>query len=156
MAFHRRVVEWIGYFNPLLGRKGAGRKRSELFEGAETDYFSRLAAAGEARIFYEPQAIVYHQVMPFQLEKRYFRTIHFDAGYQRAYHDDSGTPTVRYEDCAQVTTQAIGLQGRGLAVTRFESSRPFCRALAIVPAASSCAGGIPGHIPSADCQWHSG
>jgi glucosyl-dolichyl phosphate glucuronosyltransferase len=89
MAFHRRVVERIGYFNPKLGRKGEGRKRSELFKGAETDYFRRLSATGDARIFYEPRAIVYHQVMPFQIEKRYFRTIHFNAGYQRAYHDDS-------------------------------------------------------------------
>jgi glycosyltransferase involved in cell wall biosynthesis len=92
MAFNRRVVERIGYFNPLLGRKGAGTKRSELFKGAETDYFHRLAAAGEARIFYEPNAIVYHQVQPFQLEKRYFRTIHFNAGLQRAYYDQTRFP----------------------------------------------------------------
>jgi glycosyltransferase involved in cell wall biosynthesis len=89
MAFHRRVVERIGYFNPLLGRKGSGHKRSELFKGAETDYFHRLADCGEeVRIFYEPQAIVYHQVQPFQLQKKYFRTIHSNAGYQRAYYDD--------------------------------------------------------------------
>jgi glycosyltransferase involved in cell wall biosynthesis len=93
MAFHRRVVERIGYFNPKLGRKGEGRKRSELFKGAETDYFHRLSAAGDVRIFYEPRAIVYHRVMPFQIEKRYFRTIHFNAGYQRAYHDDSSFRT---------------------------------------------------------------
>lgn len=92
MAFNRRVVERIGYFNPKLGRKGAGRKRSELFKGAETDYFHRLAASGEVRIFYAPNAIVYHQVMPFQLEKKYFRTIHFNAGYQKAFHDDTVYP----------------------------------------------------------------
>jgi glycosyltransferase involved in cell wall biosynthesis len=89
MAFNRRVVARIGHFNPLLGRKGAGTKRSELFKGAETDYFHRLAAAGETRIFYEPDAIVYHQVMPFQIEKKYFRTIHFNAGYQRAFYDQT-------------------------------------------------------------------
>ena len=92
MAFNRRVVERIGYFNPKLGRKGAGRKRSELFKGAETDYFHRLAASGEVRIFYAPAAIVYHQVMPFQLEKRYFRIIHYNAGYQKAFHDDTVYP----------------------------------------------------------------
>jgi glycosyltransferase involved in cell wall biosynthesis len=92
MAFHRRVVERIGYFNAKLGRKGAGRKRSELFKGAETDYFHRLADTGEVRIFYAPNAIVYHHVMPFQLEKNYFRTIHFNAGYQRALHDDTVYP----------------------------------------------------------------
>lgn len=92
MAFNRRVVERIGYFNPLLGRKGEGRKRSELFKGAETDYFHRLADSGEARIFYEPRAVVYHQVQPFQLKKKYFRTIHYNAGYQRAYYDDEEFP----------------------------------------------------------------
>ena len=92
MAFHRRVVDRIGFFDPRFGRKGAGQKRSELFKGAETDFFHRLAAAGEARIFYEPRAIVYHCVMPFQIDKHYFRTIHFNAGYQRAYHDDTAFP----------------------------------------------------------------
>jgi glycosyltransferase involved in cell wall biosynthesis len=92
MAFNRRVVARIGYFNPHLGRKGAGRRRSELYKGAETDYFHRLASAGNARIFYEPGAIVYHQVMPFQLTKTYFRTIHYNAGYQRACFDDTRYP----------------------------------------------------------------
>ena len=92
MAFNRRVVERIGYFNPQLGRKGEGRKRSELFKGAETDYFHRLSASGDARIFYEPDAIVYHQVQPFQLQKKYFRTIHSNAGYQRAFYDDAEFP----------------------------------------------------------------
>lgn len=92
MAFNRRVVERIGYFNPLLGRKGEGRKRSELFKGAETDYFHRLADSGEVSIWYEPDAIVYHQVQPFQLQKKYFRTIHSNAGYQRAFYDNQQFP----------------------------------------------------------------
>jgi glycosyltransferase involved in cell wall biosynthesis len=110
MAFNRRVVERIGYFNPKLGRKGAGKRRNELFKGAETDYFHRLAAAGGARIFYEPDAIVYHQVMPFQLQKKYFRTIHYNAGYQRAYHDDTryprqlaGVPLFMYQQLVRST-----------------------------------------------------
>lgn len=108
MAFHRRVVKRIGYFNPRLGRKGEGRKRSELFKGAETDYFHRLAAAGGAKIVYEPDAIVYHRVMPFQIRKEYFRTIHFNAGYQRALHDDTafgrtlfGVPRFYYAQLAR-------------------------------------------------------
>ena len=88
MFFHRRILDRIGLFNPLLGRRGSGNRRGELFKGAETDYFHRLAAHGGARIFYEPRAIVYHQVQPFQLTKKYFRTIHYNAGYQRALHDD--------------------------------------------------------------------
>ncbi len=87
MSFHRRVVARIGLFDPKLGRKGEGRKRGELFKGAETDYFHRLNAAGEARIFYEPRAIVYHRVQPHQLQQRYFLTIHFNAGFQKAFYD---------------------------------------------------------------------
>lgn len=91
MAFNRRVVEKIGLFNPNVGRKGAGQKRGELFKGAETDYLHRLAAAG-GRMFYEPNAIVYHQILPFQLKKRYFRTIHYNDGYQKACHDQTTYP----------------------------------------------------------------
>jgi glycosyltransferase involved in cell wall biosynthesis len=88
MSFHRRVVDRIGLFDTRLGRKGEGRKRGELFKGAETDYFYRLAAARpECRIFYEPRAIVYHRVQPFQLHQRYFLTIHFNAGFQKALYD---------------------------------------------------------------------
>jgi glycosyltransferase involved in cell wall biosynthesis len=89
MSFNRRVVEKIGVFNPKLGRKGEGRKRSELFKGAETDYFHRLAGTENPRIFYEPRAIVYHQVLPHQLEKKYFLTLHYNAGQQKAFHDEA-------------------------------------------------------------------
>jgi len=115
MAFHRRVVERIGYFNPLLGRRGSGFKRTELFKGAETDYFRRLATTGNARIFYEPKAIVYHQVLPVQLKKKYFRTIHYNAGYQRAYFDESKFPHLLfripryfYPVLMRMTTKYIG------------------------------------------------
>lgn len=90
MAFNRRVVEKIGLFNPNVGRKGTGQKRGELFKGAETDYLHRLAAIG-GRIFYEPNAIVFHQILPFQLKKNYFRTIHYNYGYQKAYHDQTAS-----------------------------------------------------------------
>lgn len=115
MFFHRRVIERIGLFNPLLGRKGAGRKRGELFKGAETDYFHRLAAAGNARIFYEPRAVVYHQVQPFQITKKYFRTIHFNAGFQKALHDERefaralfGVPLFMFPQLARNASAYLG------------------------------------------------
>jgi len=83
MAFNRRVVERIGLFNTRLGRKGEGKRREELFKGAETEYFHRMAATG-ARIFYTPDAVVRHKIIPQQLTKKYFRTLHFNAGYQEA------------------------------------------------------------------------
>jgi len=87
MAFNRRVPERIGFFNTKVGRKGEGRKKGELFKGAETDYFHRLTASGDAKIYYSPNAIVYHHILPHQLEKEYFLTIHRNAGYQKAFHD---------------------------------------------------------------------
>ncbi len=87
MAFDRRIVDKVGMFNPKVGRRGSGQKRRGLFKGAETDYFHRLAKA-HGRIYYQPDAIVYHRVLPFQLTKKYFRTIHFNAGFQKAYFDD--------------------------------------------------------------------
>ncbi|MEE9119349.1 MAG: glycosyltransferase [Calditrichia bacterium] len=88
MAFNRRVVDKIGFFNPELGRRGAGQKRDELYKGSETDYFHRLTAVN-CRIIYQPNAIVFHMVQPFQLKKKYFLTIHYNAGYQKAFNDKS-------------------------------------------------------------------
>jgi len=116
MSFHRRVVEKIGLFDPKLGRKGEGRKRGELFKGAETDYFHRLAASGDARIFYEPRAIVYHRVQPHQLQRRYFLTIHYNAGFQKAFYDVRehprrmlGIPLFLYPQLSRATGKYLGL-----------------------------------------------
>ena len=116
MSFHRRVVDRIGLFDPKLGRKGAGRKRGELFKGAETDYFHRLAADGDARIFYEPRAIVYHRVEAFQLQQRYFLTIHFNAGFQKARYDSReyrrralGIPLFLYPQLTRALAKYLGL-----------------------------------------------
>lgn len=87
MAFHRRVVERVGLFDPRYGRKGSGEERGGLFKGAETEYFYRLGEAG-ARMLYAPDAVVYHRVEAFQLRKRYFRTIHYNAGMQKALYDE--------------------------------------------------------------------
>ena len=92
MSFNRRVVEKIGIFDPLKGRKGEGNKRKELYKGAETEYFHRLAATDNARIFYEPGALVYHQVLPHQLTRKYFLTIHYNAGLQKAFYDGKSFP----------------------------------------------------------------
>ena len=86
MAFNRRIVDKIGLFNPEVGRKGAGQNRDELFKGSETEYFERLAAA-DGRIFYQPDSIVYHRISSFQLKKCYFRTIHYNEGFQKAFND---------------------------------------------------------------------
>ena len=114
MAFNRRVVEKIGFFNPKVGRRGKGRKSGELFKGAETDYFHRLAKIDDPRIFYEPAAIVYHQVLPHQLERKYLLTIHYNAGFQKAYYDDQefgrrllGVPLFLYPQLARANAKYL-------------------------------------------------
>jgi len=93
MALSRRIIEQVGGFDTRMGRKGEGKKRQELFKGEETDYFRRVAAAG-GRLYYVPDATVHHKILPHQLKKQFFRTIHFNAGYQRALLDE-----VRYPRC---------------------------------------------------------
>ena len=92
MSFRREVVARIGGFDPKLGRTGEGTSRQELFKGEEADFFHRLADTGQARILYEPRALVYHRVKPFQTRKQYFRTIHYNAGYQSALLDTRRYP----------------------------------------------------------------
>ncbi|MCB1875324.1 MAG: glycosyltransferase family 2 protein [Chromatiales bacterium] len=84
MAFLRDVLLTVGKFDVNMGRKGEGRKREELFKGEELDYFQRVKRGENAYIAYEPRAIVFHQVLPHQLKKRYFRILHFNSGLQRA------------------------------------------------------------------------
>ena len=86
MALHRRAIERVGKFHTGMGRKGDGARREELFKGEETDYFHRLAQAGGS-MYYNPDATVHHRILPYQLKKSFFRTIHFNAGYQKAAFD---------------------------------------------------------------------
>ena len=86
MGFNRRVAERVGLFDNNYGRKGEGNKREELLKGEETEYFRRLKAA-DGQIVYAPGGLVLHQIKPFQLRKRYFRTIHFNQGYLEGFND---------------------------------------------------------------------
>lgn len=88
MAIHRRVIEMIGYFNIGLGRKGEGFKKEELFKGEETEFFSRLAAA-KGKLYYHPDALVYHKILPHQLEKTFFLNLHHNAGIQQTEFDST-------------------------------------------------------------------
>ncbi len=87
MAITRRMIEKIGFFDTRMGRKGEGSKREELFKGEETDYFHRLTNTG-GTIYYEPRALVYHLILPYQLKKKFFLTLHFNAGYQKSALDN--------------------------------------------------------------------
>jgi len=82
MAFSRDILEKIGAFNVNLGRKG-----DKLIGGEEVDLFKRMLASG-AKGIYQPNALVYHETGKSRLKKKYFRTLHFNNGVQRAIYGD--------------------------------------------------------------------
>ncbi len=85
MAFMKSSLINAGGFDTSMGRVGEGRTRKELFKGEETDMFHRLAEEGGA-LYYHPKATVLHLILPHQLKKSFFRTLHFNAGLQKARH----------------------------------------------------------------------
>ncbi len=87
MGAKKEIAEAIGGFDTRMGRKGEGKKREELFKGEETEFFQQLAKK-KGIIWYEPKAIVLHKILPYQLKKKFFRTLHFNAGYQKAALDE--------------------------------------------------------------------
>lgn len=91
MALRRDVFDRAGVFNAKLGKKGSGEGRKALFKGAEKEFFDRVHAAG-CSFCYQPQALVYHRILPFQLRKRYFLNVHYNAGQQKARFDGNDYP----------------------------------------------------------------
>jgi hypothetical protein len=67
------------------------------------------------QVQYEPGAIVYHQVLPHQLERKYLLTIHYNAGFQKAFYDGTsfrrrilGIPPFIYPQFARATGKYLG------------------------------------------------
>lgn len=88
MAFRRVALTKVGDFDPELGRKGSGGQREELLKGEETDFFSRLAKQG-GTTWYNPDASVNHMILPYQLKRRFFLTLHYNEGYLGGKMDPS-------------------------------------------------------------------
>ena len=65
-AYRRTVFERIGLYNVSLGRNG-----DSLAGGEEKDIFSKMTAAGMT-FWYLPDAILYHSIPPYKVEKPYF------------------------------------------------------------------------------------
>lgn len=66
MAFRKSMFERYGGFRPDLGRCG-----NSLISNEDTEFGSRLIAAGE-RLRYEPSAVVHHPIPAERLSKKYF------------------------------------------------------------------------------------
>jgi glucosyl-dolichyl phosphate glucuronosyltransferase len=66
MAFRKDIFEKYGGFRTDLGRSGGS-----LMSNEDTEFGSRLLAAGE-RLRYEPSAILYHCIPQDRIKKEYF------------------------------------------------------------------------------------
>jgi glycosyltransferase involved in cell wall biosynthesis len=77
-CFRRSVFDEIGWFEPLLGRSGYS-----LVGDEDSEIQHRLIAAGK-RVFYAPQAIAWHHILPQRLTKHYIYTRAYGTGKSRA------------------------------------------------------------------------
>ncbi|MBO7220494.1 MAG: glycosyltransferase [Alistipes sp.] len=93
MAFNREIFSLYGGFNTSLGRKG-----SELLGGEENDVFARLRNLGE-RVFYTPNAIVYHHIADSKLTPEYFDKLSYGVGVsKRLRAENDGTERELFAD----------------------------------------------------------
>ena len=82
MAFNRDIFNLYGGFDTELGRKG-----SELLGGEENDIFERIRNLGE-RVFYAPNAIVYHHIGENKLTREYFEKLSYGVGVSKYIRAD--------------------------------------------------------------------
>jgi glucosyl-dolichyl phosphate glucuronosyltransferase len=80
VIYKRSVFKTIGLFDTALGRVGLG----STYGGEEQDLNKRILKSG-GRIFYQPEAVVYHVIRPEMFTKRYFRTMDFHTGEKNAF-----------------------------------------------------------------------
>ncbi len=82
MAFNREIFNLYGGFDTELGRKG-----NELLGGEENDIFERIRNLGE-RVFYAPNAIVYHHIGERKLTREYFDKLSYGVGVSKYIRAD--------------------------------------------------------------------
>ncbi len=110
MAVRRDLALAVGGFSPRLGRKGSGLGSHE-----ETEFFDRLRRLG-VQIYYQPRAVVYHQVLPERVSRRWLLRRVFAEGRSRmALHrmiQDS--PASRWQETVRPFGKAIaeGMRSR--------------------------------------------
>jgi len=106
MAFNREIFNLYGGFDTNLGRKG-----KELVGGEENDIFARLRNLGE-RVFYTPNAIVYHHIADKKLTPEYFSKLSYGVGVGkrlRAIKEGSEEALYRDEKRKQLYSTIISL-----------------------------------------------
>ncbi len=74
MAFKRYVFQRVGDFKVCLGRK-----KNNLLSNEESDLFQRISAAG-LKVYYSPEAIIYHRIPKDRLNKEWVLLRYFWQG----------------------------------------------------------------------------
>jgi glycosyltransferase involved in cell wall biosynthesis len=73
-AFRRALFQDIGYFDTDLGRKG--KKNTG---GEDIEIYRRMIALGY-KVWWVPNAIIYHRIQGRKLRRRYFLALHYRQG----------------------------------------------------------------------------
>ncbi len=73
-GFRRRIVEQIGLFDVSLGRRG-----KENNGGEDVDFYRRIVGAG-LRVWWNPDAVIYHRIQAAKLWRGYFHDLHYRQG----------------------------------------------------------------------------
>lgn len=73
-AYRKEVFEHVGIFNVNLGRNGTSLAGSE-----EKDIFDKMAQK-RMKIYYIPDAVLYHIIPPYKLTDAYFDKLTYDIG----------------------------------------------------------------------------
>lgn len=74
----RSACTTVGGFDTMLGRKG-----SDNTGGEEVDFYRRLLSAG-FKVWWVPDAVIYHRIQAAKLNRRYFVDLHYRQGYMEA------------------------------------------------------------------------
>lgn len=74
MALRREVFDIVGVFDTSLGRTG-----KRLIGGEESDLFERIAQQ-DMRVYYSPDAVMYHIIPDEKLSNDYFERLCFNTG----------------------------------------------------------------------------
>lgn len=77
-GIRKSVCERIGLFDATLGRKG-----SDNTGGEEVDFYRRLLHGGY-KVWWTPEAVIYHRIQAAKLERSYFVDLHYRMGRMEA------------------------------------------------------------------------
>jgi len=74
----RTACEQVGAFDPALGRKGADNTGGE-----EVDFYRRLLKGG-FKVWWTPEAVIFHRIQATKLKRSYFLDLHYRQGRMEA------------------------------------------------------------------------